>query len=151
MENGSFSLRTLRFRELVVDEVGVLCQKLFFSGGEGCLLSADVSPKNMHYPAYRKVDAAVINHCERTVSTHKSSCGGALVRHNYTARDLPLNLYSFGSSLLPLMLNADADFAPAPATSDCSNPFSATFRDVGRTFSSWEASGPLVTPGFREK
>jgi len=36
MEKGSFSLKTLRWDEVVV-EVGVRCQKLFFSGGDGCL------------------------------------------------------------------------------------------------------------------
>ncbi len=36
MEKGSFSLSTLRFLELVVVELGLRCQKLFFSaGGEG--------------------------------------------------------------------------------------------------------------------
>ena len=34
MENGSLSLRQLRWFEDVVD-VGVRCQKLFFSGGDG--------------------------------------------------------------------------------------------------------------------
>ena len=35
MEKGSFSLSMLRWLEDMVDE-GDFCQKLFFSGGEGC-------------------------------------------------------------------------------------------------------------------
>ena len=37
MEKGSFSLIMLRWLEDMVD-VGDFCQKLFFSGGEGCCI-----------------------------------------------------------------------------------------------------------------
>jgi hypothetical protein len=37
MEKGSFSVRMLRWLEELVDlPLGDLCQKDFFSGGEGC-------------------------------------------------------------------------------------------------------------------
>lgn len=71
MEKGSFSLSTLRFLELVVVELGLRCQKLFFSGGEGYkrYLSATVIHQWDAHGPYRKVDTAIIHNCQDLVST----------------------------------------------------------------------------------
>ena len=87
----------LRWLDVVVDEA-VLCQKLFFSVGEGywIVISATygIAPRNM----YRKIDAVIVNHCAGI------SCG---IRGGHKQPYIPLSLYSLGSSFLAFMLNDD--------------------------------------------
>lgn len=63
IEKGSLSDIRLRWFEDVVD-VGVLCQKLFFSVGDG-FSSYQPSPSKVRsLSSYWKVYTAVINHCQ---------------------------------------------------------------------------------------
>lgn len=82
--------------------------------------------------------------CQHSAAVRRTWCA-----QSNTAQNIPLNLYSFGSSLLFLMLKADVGLLPRSPGRERS--FSAPLRDAGRAFSSLAVSGPLVTPVFREK
>jgi hypothetical protein len=60
MEKGSFSESILRWEELEV-EVGLRCQKPFFSGGEGCHRLADIWASQRLGETDWEVDAAVVD------------------------------------------------------------------------------------------
>ena len=60
IENGSFSLSRLRWFEEEVVDVGVRCQKLGFSGGEGYGLFSGKQSLTLR-ATYRKVDTTIID------------------------------------------------------------------------------------------
>lgn len=99
IEKGSFSVRMERWLEEVVDlPAGNLCQKDFFSGGEGC------------------------EFVSRGLRLESDTHTGRYTPESFTAKEVrqpsslmyiaivacsPLNLNSFGSSRLPLIPSAN--------------------------------------------